>query len=116
VLCETGIAGVLALSWLFVRSLRRLRAAAKVDVTSRRWLLVGLAASVTGFAVGMLTYDAFSFIQVTFLMFISLGLGAAVLNVPPDQWETVPSPGRSAGSAEPSRPPDLALTGAAPDR
>jgi hypothetical protein len=42
-------------------------------------LLVGLAASVAAYAVGMFLYDAFSFIQVTFLLFILLGLGAAVL-------------------------------------
>jgi len=34
---------------------------------------------VTAFAVGMLTYDAFSFIQVTFVLFVLLALGAVTL-------------------------------------
>ena len=42
-------------------------------------LLASLAAGITAFAVGMFTYDAFSFIQVTFLLFIYVGIGAALL-------------------------------------
>ena len=38
-----------------------------------------LAAALVSFAVGMLTFDAFAFVQVTFLSFIMLGLGAAVV-------------------------------------
>jgi polysaccharide biosynthesis protein PslJ len=103
VLCETGVAGMFALSWLFVRFVRRLRREAKRDPTPRQWLLTGLAASVAGYAVGMLTYDAFSFIQVTFLLFIFLGLGASVLNASPDEWETPdtaakPVPGATTGA------------------
>lgn len=86
VLCETGLAGMLALIWLFVRFVRRLRRAAKIDDTPRQWLLVGLAASVAGYAVGMATYDAFSFIQVTFLLFIFLGLGGAAMNADVAEW------------------------------
>jgi hypothetical protein len=42
-------------------------------------LFTAFAASIAGFAVGMLTYDAFSFIQVTFLAYLVIGLGAASL-------------------------------------
>ena len=45
-----------------------------------------MAAGVAAFAIGMLTYDAFSFIQVTFVLFILMALAAsAVLNDEP--WE-----------------------------
>ena len=56
---------------------------AKEDDSDRGWLLVAIAASVAAFAVGMFTYDAFSFIQVTFLMFIFVGLGAALIGERP---------------------------------
>ena len=59
--------------------MRRFGKEAKEDDSERGWLLASIAASVAAFAVGMFTYDAFSFIQVTFLMFILVGLGAALL-------------------------------------
>ena len=86
-LCETGIAGVLSLGWLFVRFVRRLLGASRRDESPRGWLLVGAAASVTAYAVGMFTYDAFAFIQVTFVFFITLGIGAATLRVTSREWD-----------------------------
>ena len=44
--------------------------------------MAALAASVIAFGVGMLTFDAFAFIQVTFLFFMLLALGAAALRTP----------------------------------
>ena len=43
------------------------------------WLFFGLAASILSFAIGMLTFDAFSFTQVYFIFWIVLGLSAALL-------------------------------------
>ena len=40
-----------------------------------------LAASITGFGVGMLTFDAFGFTQITFVFWILLGLSAAMLRI-----------------------------------
>ena len=34
---------------------------------------------MAAYAVGMLTFDAFSFIQVTFLMFLLVGLGSVTM-------------------------------------
>jgi polysaccharide biosynthesis protein PslJ len=82
-LLETGAAGFLAFMWLFVRAIRRLATAARRDTSERSWLLAGLAASIYAFAIGMGTYDAFSFIQVTFLLFIVLGVAAAELRLRP---------------------------------
>src|SRR5207237_1216118 len=87
-LADTGIAGVGALAWLFVRFFRKLRRAAR-DGSSRAYLCAALAAAVTSYSVGMLTYDSLGFIQVTFILFIYLAVGAAVLNVPPEEWRLV---------------------------
>jgi hypothetical protein len=81
-LLETGVAGALSLLWLFVRFVRRLGREAKRDRGPRGWLLVCLAASVAAFAESMLTYDALSFTQATFLLFIFIGIGCATYALP----------------------------------
>jgi hypothetical protein len=81
-LLEVGVAGVVAWLWFFWRVVRRFGREAKRDPTARGWLLASIAASTAAFAVGMLTYDAFSFIQVTFLLFILVGLGSSLLEEP----------------------------------
>jgi O-antigen ligase/polysaccharide polymerase Wzy-like membrane protein len=76
---ETGLFGVAAWVWLFGRYIRRLGRAARRNFDDDGWLLTGLMASTLAYAVGMFTFDAFSFIQVTFVLFIFLALGAALL-------------------------------------
>ena len=39
--------------------------------------------------IGMLTFDAFAFVQVTFLFSILIGLGAALLMDPPPEDEPI---------------------------
>lgn len=90
VLLETGLLGALSLVWMFLRFIRRCGREAKEDHSQRGWLLASITASVAGFAVGMALYDAFSFIQVTFLLFIFLGLGTAVRLCPAAEWVTQP--------------------------
>jgi O-antigen ligase len=80
-LLETGIAGVLAFAWLFLRAVRRLGRAAKQDRTPAGSLYVALAASIAAFGVGMLTFDAFAFIQVTFFLFMLLAFAASALAI-----------------------------------
>ncbi len=41
--------------------------------------MVGITAGITAYAVGMLTFDALSFVQVTLLLFVLLGLAASTL-------------------------------------
>jgi O-antigen ligase len=90
-LLETGILGVAGWFWLFRRSVRRLARAAKTDASPRGWLFTALAASILAFAVGMLTFDAFSFTQGTVLLFVLLAFGTVALRQAPES-----SPVRSA--------------------
>jgi O-antigen ligase len=83
-LVETGLVGALSFVWLFRRALSRLARAAKRDDSPRGWLYTALAASIAAFAVGMFTYDAFAFIQVTIVMYILLGFAGAALNMAQD--------------------------------
>lgn len=80
---ETGAAGVLSLLWLFSRTIRRLSRRARTDASERSWLAAGLAASIFGFAMGLMTYDAFAFTQVVFLAFILMAIAAVELRHPP---------------------------------
>jgi len=90
-LLEVGAVGVLGLLWLFVRSIRRLGRAARRDETAYGWLLACLTASITSFAVGMITFDAFAFFQVTFICFATLGLGVAAARLAGDAEARPPS-------------------------
>jgi hypothetical protein len=45
------------------------------------WLAAGLAAAILSYAVGLIFYDAFSFIQAVFVFFILLGITCCV-----DRW------------------------------
>lgn len=76
-LVEVGVFGALAWLLLFLAVLRRLGKAAKSDDSPLGWLLVAVTAGIAAYAVGMFTFDALGFIQVTFLLFVLLGLGAA---------------------------------------
>jgi O-antigen ligase len=78
-LLEIGIVGAAAFFWLMARAVRRLAHASREASERDSWLFAGFAAAIAGFGVGMLTYDTFSFIQVTFLFWIILGLAAALL-------------------------------------
>jgi hypothetical protein len=80
ILLETGVAGTAVLVWLIARFLRRAGTAGKRDMSPRGWLLTGITASTAAYAVGMFFYDSFTFIQVTFLFFVLMGLGSAVLS------------------------------------
>ena len=86
-LAETGFFGVAAWLWLLWRFIRRLGGVAKGPPDSARtWLAAALAASVAAFAVSMFLYDAFGFIQVTFMFYFLLALGAAALRLPEEEF------------------------------
>jgi polysaccharide biosynthesis protein PslJ len=78
-LLETGYLGLFGWVWLFTRFVRRTFAAARAADPERTWLFAAFSASIAGFAIGMVTYDAFSFIQVTFFGYLVIALGATSL-------------------------------------
>jgi polysaccharide biosynthesis protein PslJ len=80
-LLESGVIGFAAFIWLFVRVLKRLSRTARSRSDSEGWLAAALAASIASFGIGMLTFDAFSFIQVSFLFFLLLALASALLRL-----------------------------------
>lgn len=93
-LLEVGAVGVGALVWLLVRAVRMLGELARSSTGEDGWLAAGMAASIAAIAFGMFTFDTFSFIQIAFLFWILLGLGAALLSAqrepvsaPPVGWE-----------------------------
>jgi O-antigen ligase len=90
-LIGTGAIGFFGWLWFFVRAVRRFGTEAKRDESDRGWLLAAIAASIAAYAVGMLTFDAFAFIQVTFLLFIFVGLGSALMAEPPTPRAVEPS-------------------------
>lgn len=81
---ETGIVGIAVLSWLFVRSFNVFARAAARDGTDLGFFFTALAAAPISFAVGMIFYDALSFIQVTLLLVMLLALGSVALRLDPE--------------------------------
>jgi hypothetical protein len=80
-LVETGAVGFVAWIWVFFRALRRFGGAAKRDLSHRGWLLAAITGSTAAFMIGMITFDAFTFTQVTLVLFIQLALGQATLRL-----------------------------------
>jgi polysaccharide biosynthesis protein PslJ len=89
-LLEIGALGVLGWLWLFVRFARRCGRRAKEHDGAYGLLMAAITASLVAYAVGMLTYDAFYFIQVTIVMFVLLGLGVVLLRLPPVRRAVTP--------------------------
>jgi hypothetical protein len=82
-LVETGAVGVVAWIWVFCRVFRRVGRAAKRDLSDRGWLLAGITGSSAAFMVGMITFDSFTFTQVTLVLFIQLAIGQAMFRLKP---------------------------------
>ena len=81
-LLDVGYLGLGLWLWLFVRAIRRLiRESRRASTNADEWLFAGLAAAVTAFPIGMLTFDAFGFTQVFFVFWIILGLSAAMITI-----------------------------------
>lgn len=81
-LLQIGALGALSLLLLFGLVVARLARRARATSGADAWLSAALATSVLAFALGMLTFDAFAFIQVTFFAFVIIGFGAVVLRMP----------------------------------
>lgn len=80
ILLTTGLVGFVAWLWFFTRVIRRLAARAKLERgTQEGWLPVALAASIACYAIAMYFYDALGFMQATVMMYLLVGVSAAVL-------------------------------------
>ena len=80
-LLELGLVGLVGWIWLFWWLIRRAGAAARSTASATGDLAAALGASVAAYAVGMFTFDAFSFIQVTLFMFFLMGLACVALRL-----------------------------------
>lgn len=78
---ELGFFGVVAFVWLIARAVRRLGRVARGDPSSLGLLAGAVGASIVSCSVGMITYDAFSFLQVTMLFFVVLALAGVVIRI-----------------------------------
>jgi O-antigen ligase len=77
-LLDTGLVGIVGFAWLLGRYVVRVSSASRragVDGA----LLAGLASAVFAYGVGMFTYDALSFTQVTLVLFVLLAVGSALV-------------------------------------
>jgi O-antigen ligase len=77
-LLDTGLVGVFGLAWLLGRYVLRLSASSR-RAGSDGVMLAALASAVFAYAVGMFTYDALSFTQVTLVLFVLLAIGSALV-------------------------------------
>lgn len=101
-LLETGILGFVGWIWMYVHVIRKLGKRAKLEKDDPEgWLPVALAASICGFAVGMLTYDAFGFIQAVVVLYMIFALASVVLWLPPVSTprEHLPVPAKDDGNS-----------------
>jgi hypothetical protein len=78
-LLEAGVIGVIGWATLFVMAVAGLGRASRRRAGPDGWLPAGFAAAIAGFAVAMFTFDALSFSQVTFVLWVLLGLSASLL-------------------------------------
>jgi hypothetical protein len=89
---DVGLLGIIGWVWLIVRSVGRLGRAARTRGSPEGWLAAGFAASITGFAVGMLTYDSLAFVQEAFVFWVLLALAAVLVAVRPETEAFPPKP------------------------
>ncbi len=78
-LLETGLVGVVALGWLLLTFVRRQLRAARDRDDPEAWLLIGLASAGIAWATGMFLFDAFSFVQASFVLYFCLALGSVLV-------------------------------------
>jgi hypothetical protein len=89
---DVGLLGVFAWLWLIIRVDRLLGRIARSRGSPEGLLAAGFVASITGFAVAMLTYDSLAFIQETFILWVLLALAATLAAVHPENEASSPEP------------------------
>lgn len=84
-LLEAGAFGVLAFAWMLMRGMRRTGRIARRDPGPDGWLGAGLAAAICAYFVGMFTFDAWNFYQVTLLLYVLMALGSVLVRLRKDE-------------------------------
>jgi polysaccharide biosynthesis protein PslJ len=84
-LLDIGIVGVVGWAVLLTGAARRLIRSARRRAGPDGWLSAGFAAAIAGFSVAMFTFDAMAFVQVTFMLWILIGLSASLLLAEQDE-------------------------------
>ena len=89
---DIGLLGIAGWLWLIVRIVRRLGRIARTRGSPDGFLAAGFVASITGFAVAMLTYDSLAFIQEAVMLWVILALAATLVAVQPKSRTSAPAP------------------------
>jgi polysaccharide biosynthesis protein PslJ len=89
---DIGLIGIAGWLWLIVRIDRRLGRIARTRGSPDGLLAAGFVASITGFAVAMLTYDSLAFIQEAVILWVVLALAAALVAVHPTTEDALTEP------------------------
>jgi polysaccharide biosynthesis protein PslJ len=76
-LLDTGLVGVIGFAWLLGRYIVRM-SSASLRAGADGVVLAALASAVFAYGVGMFTYDALSFTQVSLVLFVLLAIGSAL--------------------------------------
>ena len=87
-LLTTGLVGVIAWIWLFVRTFRHLRPISR-SRSPDSLLAVGLTASFASFVLGMYFFDALAFAQVMFVFFLELAIAAILVGIRGEEAEAL---------------------------
>ena len=77
----TGVFGLVIVVWFLWGGVISMRAAALRSKGSIRVLIGACAVACAGFGAGMITYDAFSFVQVTLLFFVVAAMGTRAAQI-----------------------------------
>jgi O-antigen ligase len=89
-LVETGLLGFVGYLWLYCRAIRMLARQSRRSTVNGGWLEVALAAGLASFMAGMFFYDAFSFVQVTVIIFVVLAVVSVLEHIAEPLPVTVP--------------------------
>jgi polysaccharide biosynthesis protein PslJ len=89
---DVGLLGVVGWLWLITRTVRRLGRVARTRGSPEGLLAAGFAASISGFAVAMIVYDALAFVQETVVLWVLLALAATLVAVHSETEASPPEP------------------------
>jgi O-antigen ligase len=89
---DVGLLGIAGWLWLIVRVARRLGHVARTRGSPEGYLAAGFVASISGFAVAMLTYDSLAFVQEAVILWVVLALSASLIAVHPDRRQHASDP------------------------